>query len=47
MPSAAEYWHIGETMMRLPRVSDRSCSGEKRSDMGSISRGERANSTVG
>src|SRR4026208_2493313 len=29
-PSTLEYWHIGETMMRLASVSERSGSGSKR-----------------
>ena len=26
----AEYWHIGDTPMRLAKVTERSCKGEKR-----------------
>jgi hypothetical protein len=33
MPSSLEYWHIGETKMRLWKETERSCSGEKRRDM--------------
>lgn len=29
-PSLAEYWHMGETPMRLAKVTERSWSGEKR-----------------
>src|SRR5438552_16238188 len=29
-PSTAEYWHIGDTTMRLARLSLRSLKGEKR-----------------
>ena len=29
-PSTAEYWHIGDTTMRLARFSLRSANGEKR-----------------
>ncbi len=29
-PSTAEYWHMGDTIMRLARVSLRSEKGEKR-----------------
>jgi hypothetical protein len=29
-PSSAEYWHIGETPMRLANVTERSWNGEKR-----------------
>ena len=29
-PSTLEYWHIGETMIRLASVSERSGSGSKR-----------------
>ncbi len=37
-PSSAEYWHIGETMMRLDRVRPRSVIGEKRVLMGDVRR---------
>ncbi len=29
-PSSAEYWHIGDTMMRLDKVKPRSAIGVKR-----------------
>ena len=28
MPSSAEYWHIGDTPMRLRSVTERTASGE-------------------
>jgi hypothetical protein len=34
MPFSEEYWHIGETKMRLGKVSERSANGVKSFDMG-------------
>ena len=34
MPSSDEYWHMGETTMRLRSVSDRTWNGVKRIGMG-------------
>jgi hypothetical protein len=43
MPSSEEYWHIGETKIRLGNVTERSCNGEKRWDIAWDSRrGSRA-----
>src|SRR4029079_10130087 len=47
MPSSDEYWHIGETMTRLGRTTERSCRGEKRADKARAESGEEGNSKAG
>src|SRR3990172_9290399 len=44
-PPTLEYWHIGETMMRLERVSDRIGKGSKRCVMAPIVTPSRRNRT--
>ena len=46
MPSSAEYWHIGETKMRLAIVTERSVTGLKRRDMGAMRRGVRGSANL-